>query len=144
VRVDVAAVPFAPFDDILMTLVIFNLVENALKYTPPDGPIEIRAAREREGLTLEISDRGPGVPEGAEERVFEKFYRAVEPGSPRGMGLGLAICKGVVEAHGGTIAALNRPGGGLTFRIWLPVEGRPPELGAEDDAVPRERMVGEP
>jgi two-component system sensor histidine kinase KdpD len=144
VRVDVAAVPFAPFDDILMTQVIFNLVENALKYTPPDGPIEIRAAREREGLTLEISDRGPGVPEGAEERVFEKFYRAVEPGSPRGMGLGLAICKGVVEAHGGTIAALNRPGGGLTFRIWLPVEGRPPELGAEDDAVPRERMVGEP
>jgi two-component system sensor histidine kinase KdpD len=143
VRVDVAAVPFAPLDDILMTQVVFNLVENTLKYTPPDGPIEIRAARERHGCTIEISDRGPGVPEGAEQRVFEKFYRAVEPGSPRGMGLGLAICKGMVEAHGGTIAAVNRAGGGLTFRIWLPIEGQPPELGAEDGASPPERIAGE-
>jgi two-component system sensor histidine kinase KdpD len=141
VRVDVSAVPFAPLDDILMTQVVFNLVENAIKYTPADGPIEIRAAREGGGVTLEISDRGPGVPEGAEQRVFEKFYRAVEPGSPRGMGLGLAICKGVVEAHGGTITAINRVGGGLTFKIWLPVEGQPPEVRADEGPVVRERIA---
>jgi two-component system sensor histidine kinase KdpD len=136
VKVDVGAVPFAPLDDVLIGQVIFNLVENAAKHTPPGTPMEIRAAPEAGGVAVEVADRGPGLPPGAEQRVFEKFFRVSEEPGSRGVGLGLAICRGLVEAHGGRIEAANRPGGGSVFRFWLPVEGQPPQL--EPEEAPRD------
>jgi two-component system, OmpR family, sensor histidine kinase KdpD len=77
-----------------------------------------------------MADRGS--PPGDEERIFEKFYRAPSSRELRGTGLGLPICQGIVEAHGGTIRAENRPGGGASFRFFLPIAGTPPALAAEE------------
>ena len=96
-------------------------------FVPPGTAIEIGArATEREVL-VEVADRGPGLPPGTENRVFEKFFRATPEGGPRrGIGLGLAICRAIVAAHGGSIGASNRPEGGVSFRFTLPREGTPP------------------
>ena len=135
IRVDVSAAPFVLLDDVLIGQAIFNLVENALKYTPARSPIEIRASRDEGGVTIEVADRGPGLPEGTEQRVFDKFYRGADSAGFRGVGLGLAICRGIVQAHGGRIEAVNRPGGGVAFRFWLPVEGEPPTIEPEEAAT---------
>ena len=88
-------------------------------------------------MLVTIADRGPGLPAGDEERVFEKFYRgaAARPDGRRGVGLGLAICRGIVAAHGGRIAARNRPGGGAEFVITLPTGGPAPAVVADGVAV---------
>jgi len=123
--------PLVPLDPLLIEQVLINLVDNALKYTPEDTPIEISAAVEDGGVAVEVADRGPGLAPGDEPRVFEKFYRTrAEPG--RGSGLGLAICRGIVEAHGGRIRAENRVGGGVAFRFTLPIEGAPPKIPVLD------------
>ena len=76
-----------------------------------------------------MADHGSGLPPGDERRVFEKFFRIQRPGGRRGIGLGLAICRAIVEAHQGTIAAANRPGGGgAVFRFTLPRAGEPPVI----------------
>ena len=106
-------------DDVLIGQVVVNLVENALKYTPVETPLEIAAEPAGDAVTLEVRDRGPGLAAGDEERIFEKFYRAGSRGA-RGAGLGLAICRAILEVHGGSIAALNREGGGAIFRVRLP------------------------
>ena len=118
--------PLAFIDPILIEQVLVNLIENATKYTPPRSPIELRARPASQGIEIEIADHGPGIPPGGEDRVFEKFYRG-DGVREIGSGLGLAICKGIVEAHGGTIRAENRDGGGAVFRIFLPAPdgGRP-------------------
>ncbi|MBI3121291.1 MAG: hypothetical protein HYZ03_03305, partial [candidate division NC10 bacterium] len=77
------------------------------------------------------ADIGPGLPTGDEQRIFQKFARG-QPATSRGAGLGLAICQGIVEAHGGRIWAENRPGGGAVFRFTIPLSGRPPEIRASD------------
>jgi two-component system sensor histidine kinase KdpD len=123
--------PLVPVDDVLLEQVLINLLDNAVKYTPPGTPIEIEAAAGDGWVQLEVADRGPGLPAGDEERVFDKFYRG-RTGPVPGVGLGLTICRGIVEAHGGRIAAENRAGGGLLFRIVLPLVGKPPEVGADD------------
>jgi two-component system sensor histidine kinase KdpD len=105
----------------LMTQVLVNLLDNALKYSPPDKSIEIAARTDADKLTMEIADHGPGVPEGDLTRVFDKFYRIPIPEGAGGTGLGLAICKGIVEAHGGDIRAENQTGGGLRVTITLPI-----------------------
>jgi two-component system sensor histidine kinase KdpD len=120
-----------PLDETLIEQVIYNLVENALKYTPAGSPIEIRAESGAGELRIEILDRGPGLPPGEEQRVFEKFYRAREANRPGGIGLGLTIARGIVEAHGGTMTAANREGGGASFRFTLPIEGEPPQVEPE-------------
>ena len=110
-------------DELLLTQVLINLIENAVKYTPPGSPLSIEAEEGKGRLRLDVRDTGPGIPEGEATRIFEKFYRAGSRSSSRptkGAGLGLAICKAIVEAHGGTIEALNNPDGGATFRIDLP------------------------
>ncbi len=109
-------------DPIQIGQVLHNLLDNALKYSPPEARVELRAARDGEDLLFEVRDRGPGLPRGEEERVFERFYRApaLRESSIPGVGIGLAVCRGLVEAHGGTLTARNREGGGAVFQIRLP------------------------
>ncbi|MBJ6724475.1 sensor histidine kinase [Geomesophilobacter sediminis] len=119
-RID-EGLPLVNMDMVLMTQVLVNLLDNALKYSPRENPVELAATLVRERLTLAVSDRGPGVPEGELPHIFDKFYRVPVPEGAGGTGLGLSICKGIVEAHGGTIAAENRSGGGLQVVVTLPV-----------------------
>jgi two-component system, OmpR family, sensor histidine kinase KdpD len=107
-------------DDVLLGQVVMNLMENALKYTPKGTPLEIVAEGEGDVVVLEIRDRGPGIAAGEESRIFEKFYRVGTKGV-RGAGLGLAICRAIMQAHQGSIEAVNREGGGAVFRMRLPV-----------------------
>jgi two-component system sensor histidine kinase KdpD len=112
--------------------VFVNLLENAARYTPRGTSIEITAAADDKWLQIAIADRGPGLPYGLEERIFEKFFRAsptVDAG--RGSGLGLAICRAIVKAHGGKLTATNRPGGGAVFIVRLPVAKNPPRVVVE-------------
>jgi two-component system sensor histidine kinase KdpD len=134
VRVEVAPDLFAPLDDVLVGQALFNLVENALKHSPPGTPVEIAARRDGGELAIEVADHGPGLPPGGEERVFEKFWRTRSPGGPPGVGLGLAIARGIAELHGGTLRAENRSGGGARFEMRLPIEGEPPAVEAADPA----------
>jgi two-component system sensor histidine kinase KdpD len=117
-----AELPPVMMDLSLMIQVLVNLLENALKYSPADKSIEIAARADDGTLTMEIADRGPGVPEADLARVFDKFYRIPVPEGAGGTGLGLAICKGIVEAHGGQIRAENRTGGGLRVIVTLPMK----------------------
>jgi two-component system sensor histidine kinase KdpD len=119
--------PLAHFDDVLVEQLLINLLDNAAKYSEPGTPIEIRVEPQMGGVAVEISDRGRGLAAGDEERVFDMFFRGGDAmGDKRGSGLGLAICKGIATAHGGTIRAANRPGGGTTVRFTLPFDGKPP------------------
>ncbi|HET8576510.1 MAG TPA: sensor histidine kinase KdpD [Methylomirabilota bacterium] len=120
-----AALPLVLIDDVLIEQVLINLLDNALKYTPAESPIEISASDVDGAVLVEVADRGPGLPPGEERRVFDKFFRG-GTGAVRGAGLGLAICQGIIEAHGGRIWAENRPGGGVVFRFILPVKDAPP------------------
>ena len=78
-----------------------------------------------------MADEGPGLPPGEEERVFDKFHRGASEAAQSGVGLGLSICKAIVEAHGGEISAENLPAGGAVFRFTLPLDEEPPEVGRE-------------
>ncbi len=127
--IDIAPdLPLIRMDFILMQQVLVNLLHNAATYTPPGVRIRITAKTEGSRLVLSVADRGPGLPPADLERVFEKFYRV--PGSQSsGTGLGLSISKGLVEAHGGTITAENRPThGGARFTIRIPIAGAPPTI----------------
>jgi two-component system, OmpR family, sensor histidine kinase KdpD len=119
-------------DFVLMLQVLANLLDNALKYSPPASPIEIRAHVSNGWLELAVLDRGGGVPPEDLARIFDKFYRVRRPGGVGGTGLGLAICKGIVEAHSGRIRAENRPGGGLVVTLSLRCEPAGPAAGAAD------------
>jgi two-component system sensor histidine kinase KdpD len=125
-----ADLPLVLIDSVLIEQVLVNLLENAVKYTPPGSPIDLSAWAENREVVVEVADRGPGLPPGEEERIFDKFYR-VHPEDPGSIGLGLTICKAIVEAHGGRIWAANRAGGGAVFRFTLPFEGEPPQLKGE-------------
>lgn len=121
--------PLIPFDGLLLEQVFMNLFENAIKYTPGGTPLELSASEELYTVTVELADRGPGIPPGEEERIFEKFVRGRKAGG--GVGLGLAICRAIITAHGGRIWVENRPGGGAVFRFTLSSAGVPP-LPKED------------
>ncbi len=114
--------PLLSLDGVLMEQVFINLLENAARYTPPASAIDISARQEGSRVEIRVADRGPGLPAGSEGRVFEKFFRgpaAAPADSRRGVGLGLTICRGIVQAHGGEISARNRSGGGAEFVISL-------------------------
>jgi signal transduction histidine kinase len=100
--------------------VLFNLVTNALRHTPSDGSVAVRAERRASDLLLRVEDSGEGLPEEAPARMFERFWRADRARSGSGAGLGLAIARGLVEAHGGRIWAENRPQGGACVSFTLP------------------------
>jgi two-component system, OmpR family, sensor histidine kinase KdpD len=124
--------PLTPFDEISIEQVLVNLLENAVKYSPPDSPITVHAEVSGSNLVVEVLDRGAGINEGEEELVFEKFYRGKQGSDPGGIGLGLAICRAIVTAHGGTLDARRRPGGGSIFRFSLPLgAGAPPAPAAD-------------
>jgi K+-sensing histidine kinase KdpD len=117
--------PLIPVDGLLIQQVLVNLLENAAKHTRPGTPIEISAAVSDGSVTVSVADRGAGLTDDEMPHVFEKFYRA--PGvSADGLGLGLAICTGIVDAHGGRLWAENRAGGGAVFRFALPITAPPP------------------
>lgn len=119
VDVDVQSDLLLWIDPVLFEQVLINLVENALKHGAP--PFAVSVARVHDRVVLEVADRGPGLP-AASERLFEKFVRASD--AP-GVGLGLAVVRAIVVAHGGDVSAENRPGGGALFRAWIPA-GTPP------------------
>jgi two-component system sensor histidine kinase KdpD len=122
--------PLVPIDAILIEQVFINILENAAKYTPKGSPIEISAARDGASVVVSVKDRGPGVPKEHLDEIFAKFYRLPREGEGGGAGLGLAICRGIVETHGGIIWAENREGGGASFSFTLPIEGTPPAISA--------------
>jgi two-component system, OmpR family, sensor histidine kinase KdpD len=116
----------APFDAVLIEQVLVNLLENAAKYTPKGSPIEVRAARQDAVAVVEVADRGPGVPEDERERIFDKFHQGRSERTKAGVGLGLAICRAIVLAHGGRVWVEPREGGGAAFKFSIPLEGEPP------------------
>jgi len=126
------ALPLIAVDPILIQQLLTNLLENALRHAP-SGELEISARALDHHVELCVSDRGPGLPPEVLARPFEKFVRGVGARGA-GVGLGLAICHGIVSAHGGTIAAEARPGGGTTFRVRLPAGEAPPLAAAPTGA----------
>ena len=123
-----ADLPLVPIDGLLVEQVLMNLLENAARHTPPGTPIDVSAVAAHGEVVVTVADRGPGLPPGEEERVFEKFRRLKGAGGGGGAGLGLTICRGIVRAHGGRIWAENRDGGGAAFRFTIPIVGTPPAV----------------
>ncbi|MGY4830550.1 two-component system sensor histidine kinase KdpD [Sphaerotilaceae bacterium SBD11-9] len=121
--------PLLNVDAVLLERVLCNLLENAVKYTPPGSLIEISAQASSSQVTVRVDDHGPGLPKGREEALFEMFERGRKESASPGVGLGLAICRAIVQAHGGTIRGETRPGGGARFSFDLP-RGAPPALDA--------------
>ncbi|MDT8999415.1 DUF4118 domain-containing protein [Paucibacter sp. APW11] len=122
--------PLLQLDAVLMERVLCNLLENAVKYTPAGSEIVLSAQLDASALVLRVADNGPGLPAGREEQLFAKFSRGERESSTPGVGLGLAICRAIVEAHGGRIWAEAVPSGGACFVISLPL-GQPPALPLE-------------
>jgi len=112
--------PEVPMDFSFMMKVFFNLIDNALKYSSADTPIDIKATLFKDKVKIEIKDQGVGIPEGDLKRIFDKFYHVERPQQITETGLGLSICKGIVEAHSGQITAQNNPDRGATFIIIIP------------------------
>ena len=133
VTLDIPAdLPLLSIDGLLLEQVFVNLLENAARYTRPGTHLAIRAAVEGRAIRIAVQDNGPGLPAGAEERIFDKFFRAAPlADGGRGSGLGLAICRAILKAHGGSITASNRPGGGAEFLIRLPLPAESPHVVVE-------------
>ena len=124
VRLDVAALEQVEVDgdpDRLKQLLL-NLVDNALRYTPPGGAVGLGLVRQRDQAILRVTDTGPGIPPEHQARIFDRFYRLDQPRTrdAGGSGLGLAICRWIAEAHGGQIDVASQPGAGSTFTVLLP------------------------
>lgn len=114
--------PTLLIDPDMITRVLINLVENAIKHTPSGGSIHVGARMTREGVCLTVRDSGPGIPRKFREEIFDKYFRIKHQDAPSGVGLGLAFCRLAVEAHGGRIWVESEPGSGATFAFTLPVE----------------------
>jgi two-component system, OmpR family, sensor histidine kinase KdpD len=126
--------PLVRFDALLIERVLVNLLENAAKYTPPGTTITLAAEIIGDMLSVSVSDDGPGLPVGREEAVFQKFTRGERESATPGVGLGLAICRAIVESHHGKIIATHRPGGGARFTFTLPM-GQPPAAAEEAETA---------
>ena len=119
VKVD-PGLPSLRFDYVQIAQVLVNLIENAVKYSPPGTPVTVAARRFPDVVEISVHDEGPGIPMEYQTRLFERFYRAPSAGAPGGAGIGLTISKGLVEANGGRIDVESGPGVGTTFRFTLP------------------------
>ncbi|GLV60572.1 hypothetical protein KDH_73910 [Dictyobacter sp. S3.2.2.5] len=129
--------PPVEIDVVLIEQVLSNLLNNAFSYTPTGSPLAIELCSAAGTLDVRILDRGPGIPAAERERIFEKFYRLPAPDTdqaqPGGMGLGLAICRGIVEAHTGQLRVESRPGGGAIFAFTLPLSHAEGEMTDEQE-----------
>lgn len=132
VRVD-PGLPLVRCDAVLVVQLIDNLVDNALKHAGEGGPVEVTARANEGRVVIAVRDRGPGVPEALVPRLFEPFSRGVAVGdeagvraSPRGTGVGLALCRAIARVHGGELVMRRRRGGGASFEFSLPIEPMPP------------------
>ena len=112
--------PLLSVDPVLIEQSIVNLLENAVKHTPSGSELSVTARQAGDAVLLEVADRGPGIPPGDEERIFERFHRGAAAGA-RGAGLGLPIARAIARVHGGQLVATNREGGGALFRMTLPI-----------------------
>jgi len=121
--------PLVKMDFVLMEQALINLLHNAAMYTLPGTRVRVIARTDGSDLVIVVADRGPGLPPESIDRIFDKFYRGPRAGAG-GVGLGLSITRGLVEAHGGTIIAENRVNGGARFTIRLPL-GTPPAAPQE-------------
>ncbi|MBN3766688.1 DUF4118 domain-containing protein [Burkholderia sp. Ac-20365] len=142
-----ADLPLLQLDAVLMERLFANLFENAAKYVPPDTPLMIGAQRIEENgkpfVRVTVDDTGPGLPPGMEARIFEKFTRGEKESAKPGIGLGLAICRAIAEAHGGKIGAANRVAAdghveGARFWFTLPIETPPPVPDALEEEAEHE------
>jgi two-component system sensor histidine kinase KdpD len=130
--------PPISLDYLMIDQVVTNLLENAVKYTPPGTPVEVRVKRAGDRIRVAVADQGPGIPPKQRTRVFDKFHRLErrgQVGQVKGSGLGLAVSKGLVEGHGGRIWIEETPGGGATFLFDLPQTGGTAQAGVERGAV---------
>ena len=131
VKVSLASdLPFVAVDAVLMERVFCNLLENAAKYSAPGAPITVQVGGDAAALAVEVRDRGPGFPSRCLTRIFELFERGAQESTVAGVGLGLAICRAIVEAHGGRISASNPAEGGGCVRFTIPC-GDPPRIDPE-------------
>ncbi len=126
--------PLVAVDPSLIEQLLANLFENAVKYAGSRATLEISARQGDNELMIDVADNGPGIPDGSEERIFERFYRAA-PSQSGGTGLGLAICRAIIEIHQGQINASNRPAGGAVFRVTIPFVGTAPEIPSERESL---------
>jgi two-component system sensor histidine kinase KdpD len=131
-----ADLPLVAMDAVLVEQVLVNLLENAISHAAPARAARIAAGIEEGALLVEVADEGPGLVAGTEEQVFEKFHRG--PSRRRGFGLGLAICRAIVTAHGGRIWAENRRPHGSAFRFTLPIGGVAPPPAPEEETTERD------
>ena len=120
-------------DAVMIEQVLENLIENAVRYTPKGTSIEVGAGPGEREVLLWVADQGPGIAAADPEKLFEKFYRGATGAPQSGTGLGLTICRAIVEAHGGRIGAQNRAGGGAMFRFSIPSTERSPQILPEDE-----------
>ncbi|MFE2124679.1 ATP-binding protein [Streptomyces amritsarensis] len=123
--------PMIAVDRGLLERAVANIVENAVKYSPAGEPVLVTASALHDRVELRVVDRGPGIPDEAKERIFEPFQRHGDAPRGAGVGLGLAVARGFTEAIGGTVAAEDTPGGGLTMVLTLPMAGHEPPVAAE-------------
>jgi two-component system sensor histidine kinase KdpD len=136
-RIDVRLprdLPLVKFDAVLIERVLVNLLENVSKYTPAGSTVTLSGEVIGGNLSVSVADDGPGLPVGREEAVFQKFTRGERESATPGVGLGLAICRAIVESHQGKIVAAQRPGGGAIFTFTLPL-GHPPLPAIEPETV---------
>lgn len=124
--------PLVRFDAVLIERVLCNLLENAAKYAPIGARITIAAKTSDGMLEVEIRDSGPGLPVGQEQDIFEKFVRGQRESALPGVGLGLSMCRAIVEAHQGLINGYNAPEGGACIVFTLPL-GKPPDMPSLDE-----------
>lgn len=123
-EIDVSGPIEVPADGVHVTLVVRELLGNAVRFSPPDAPISVRLRTDGEHALIEVADRGPGIPEDKREAVFERFAHWRPPGyeDRPGTGLGLFLCRAIARAHGGDASASDGPAGGTMLTVRLPVE----------------------
>lgn len=124
-------VPLLHADGILIQQVLINLLENAARHTPSGSHIDISARITQDDVSISVADDGPGIPPGQETQLFDKFFQGRREAAQSGVGLGLAICRSIVESHGGRIRAFNKPKGGAVFEFTLPVNEAPPVIAEQ-------------
>jgi two-component system sensor histidine kinase KdpD len=124
--------PFVQGDYDQLLIAVRNLLENAFLYSPPDSPLEVGISTSLGQIRVRIRDFGAGLMPDEFERIFDKFYRGRSARRIPGTGLGLPICRGIAEAHGGRLWAEHAPGGGVAFVLSIPISGEQPVLTVED------------